>query len=100
MLSGYRLTSKQTEEWKRPLQGECGAEAHQSDILRLASAFFSPRSPTRPAQVVTFVETHRDTFGVAPLLGMDLACAELERQGMQVLERNWRCRLGEPNMRA
>ena len=26
--------------------------------------------------------------------GEDLACAELERQGMQVLERNWRCRLG------
>ena len=29
------------------------------------------------------------------LRGEDLACAELERQGMQVLERNWRCRLGE-----
>jgi putative endonuclease len=27
--------------------------------------------------------------------GEDLACAELERQGMQVLERNWRCGLGE-----
>jgi putative endonuclease len=27
--------------------------------------------------------------------GEDLACAELVRQGMQVLERNWRCRLGE-----
>ena len=27
--------------------------------------------------------------------GEDLACAELQRQGMQVLERNWRCRLGE-----
>jgi putative endonuclease len=27
--------------------------------------------------------------------GEDLACAEMERQGMQVLERNWRCRLGE-----
>jgi putative endonuclease len=27
--------------------------------------------------------------------GEDLACAELERQGMTVLERNWRCRLGE-----
>ena len=27
--------------------------------------------------------------------GEDLACAELERQGMQILERNWRCRLGE-----
>lgn len=27
--------------------------------------------------------------------GENLACAELERQGMQVLERNWRCRLGE-----
>jgi putative endonuclease len=27
--------------------------------------------------------------------GEDLACAELERLGMQILERNWRCRLGE-----
>jgi putative endonuclease len=27
--------------------------------------------------------------------GEDLACAELEREGMHVLERNWRCRLGE-----
>ena len=27
--------------------------------------------------------------------GEDLACAELERQGLQVLDRNWRCRLGE-----
>jgi putative endonuclease len=27
--------------------------------------------------------------------GEDLACAELQRQGMQVLVRNWRCRLGE-----
>jgi putative endonuclease len=27
--------------------------------------------------------------------GEDLACAELERQGMRVLERNWRCRSGE-----
>jgi putative endonuclease len=27
--------------------------------------------------------------------GENLACAELERQGMQVLERNWRCQLGE-----
>jgi putative endonuclease len=27
--------------------------------------------------------------------GEDLACAELVRQGMQILERNWRCRLGE-----
>jgi putative endonuclease len=27
--------------------------------------------------------------------GEDLACAELERLGMQVLERNWRCQLGE-----
>ena len=32
--------------------------------------------------------------------GEDLACAELQRQGMQILERNWRCRLGEPNMLA
>jgi hypothetical protein len=29
------------------------------------------------------------------LRGEDLTCAELERQGIQVLERNWRCRLGE-----
>jgi putative endonuclease len=27
--------------------------------------------------------------------GEDLAVAELESQGMQVLSRNWRCRLGE-----
>lgn len=27
--------------------------------------------------------------------GEDLACAELERQGMRILERNWRCRIGE-----
>ena len=27
--------------------------------------------------------------------GEDLACADLERQGMRILERNWRCRLGE-----
>ena len=27
--------------------------------------------------------------------GEDLACAELERQGMEVLDRNWRCALGE-----
>jgi putative endonuclease len=27
--------------------------------------------------------------------GEDLAAAELRRQGMEVLERNWRCRLGE-----
>ncbi len=27
--------------------------------------------------------------------GEDLAVAELEGQGMRVLERNWRCRLGE-----
>jgi hypothetical protein len=27
--------------------------------------------------------------------GEELACAELERQGMRVLERNWRCRLGD-----
>jgi Uncharacterised protein family UPF0102 len=30
--------------------------------------------------------------------GEDLACAELQRQGMQVLERNWRCRIGGPEM--
>ena len=27
--------------------------------------------------------------------GEDLACAELERQGLEVLDRNWRCPLGE-----
>ena len=27
--------------------------------------------------------------------GEDLACAGLEQQGLQVIERNWRCRLGE-----
>ena len=27
--------------------------------------------------------------------GEELACAELEQQGLQVIERNWRCRLGE-----
>ena len=27
--------------------------------------------------------------------GEDLACAEHERQGLQVLERTWRCKLGE-----
>jgi putative endonuclease len=27
--------------------------------------------------------------------GEDLACAELQRQGLQILERNWRCQLGE-----
>ena len=27
--------------------------------------------------------------------GEDLACAELERQGLTVLARNWRCRWGE-----
>jgi putative endonuclease len=27
--------------------------------------------------------------------GEDLACAELVRQGMEVVDRNWRCALGE-----
>lgn len=27
--------------------------------------------------------------------GEDLACAELERQGLEVVARNWRCRQGE-----
>jgi putative endonuclease len=27
--------------------------------------------------------------------GEDLAAAELEHQGMQIVERNWRCRIGE-----
>ena len=27
--------------------------------------------------------------------GEDLACAELMRQGMEVVDRNWRCALGE-----
>jgi putative endonuclease len=30
--------------------------------------------------------------------GEDLAHVELERQGLQVLERNWRCRLGSPTL--
>lgn len=34
----------------------------------------------------------RQTLGAR---GEDLAVAELERQGMEVLARNWRCRLGE-----
>lgn len=34
----------------------------------------------------------RQALGVR---GEDLAVAELRRQGMEVLERNWRCRLGE-----
>jgi hypothetical protein len=31
----------------------------------------------------------------AGVRGEDLACAELELWGLQVLEQNWRCRLGE-----
>jgi putative endonuclease len=27
--------------------------------------------------------------------GEDLACVELQRRGLQILERNWRCPLGE-----
>jgi len=34
----------------------------------------------------------RQALGVR---GEDLAVAELQRQGMEVLARNWRCRLGE-----
>ena len=34
----------------------------------------------------------RQALGVR---GEDLAVAELKRQGMEVLARNWRCRLGE-----
>ena len=34
----------------------------------------------------------RQTLGTR---GEDLAVAELQRQGMEVLARNWRCRLGE-----
>jgi putative endonuclease len=37
-------------------------------------------------------ENARQALGVR---GEDLAVAELRRQGMEVLERNWRCRLGE-----
>lgn len=36
--------------------------------------------------------TERLRVGV---LGEDLAAAELERQGMSILARNWRCRSGE-----
>jgi hypothetical protein len=61
-----QLTSKETEELKR-LRRENAELKRTNEILRLASAF-SPRRPTRPAQVVTFVESHRHTFGVAPLL--------------------------------
>jgi putative endonuclease len=38
------------------------------------------------------VRNARQALGVR---GEDLAVAELERQGMEVVERNWRCRLGE-----
>jgi putative endonuclease len=34
----------------------------------------------------------QQTIGVR---GEDLAAAELERQGMVILDRNWRCRVGE-----
>jgi putative endonuclease len=37
-------------------------------------------------------ESARQALGVR---GEDLAVAELQRQGMEVLARNWRCRLGE-----
>ena len=37
-------------------------------------------------------QTARQALGAR---GEDLAVAELRRQGMEVLERNWRCRLGE-----
>ena len=37
----------------------------------------------------------RDSKKQIGVRGEDLACAELERQGLQVLDRNWRCRLGE-----
>ena len=37
-------------------------------------------------------ESGRQALGVR---GEDLAVAELQRQGMEVLARNWRCRLGE-----
>jgi len=37
-------------------------------------------------------ESARHALGVR---GEDLAVAELQRQGLQVLARNWRCRLGE-----
>jgi putative endonuclease len=37
-------------------------------------------------------ESARQALGVR---GEDLAVAELRRQGLEVLARNWRCRLGE-----
>ena len=37
-------------------------------------------------------QSARQALGVR---GEDLAVAELQRQGMEVLARNWRCRLGE-----
>ena len=64
-----RLTSKETEELKR-LRRENADLKRTNEILRLASAFFAQEGRPNPAQVVTFVETHRHTFGVAPLLAV------------------------------
>jgi putative endonuclease len=38
------------------------------------------------------VKASQRTIGIR---GEDLAAAELERQGMVILDRNWRCRTGE-----
>jgi transposase len=61
-----RLTSKDAEELKR-LRKENAELKRTNEILRLASAF-RPGGRPDPAQVVTFVQQHRHTFGVAPLL--------------------------------
>jgi transposase len=60
-----RLTSKDAEELKR-LRQENAELKRTNEILRLASAF-PPGGRPDPAQVATFVDTHRHTLGVAPL---------------------------------
>ena len=62
-----RLTSKDAEELKRLRQRERGAETHRRNSA-VGELVFRPGGRPDPAQVVTFVEGHRHTFGVAPLL--------------------------------